>query len=234
MTDPIVSLLGPWSADFGWGGIAFRILLALLTAAIVGCERASKRHAAGLRTFILVSLTSCAAMTLEGRLGSRYFLLSAAAVIGAALLSMNSTVFSSKNQIKGLTTSVALWAEAVIGLTIGAAHYTLTAILFVVFLICLSMLPDVEALLKNRSNHFEDHLELKSSTDLQDFVATIRKLGMILDDIELNPAYIGSGLSVYTIAITVSSKELKKYKSHGEIIEALATLSCVSHIEEIR
>ena len=77
------------------------------------------------------------------------------------------------------------------------------------------------------------HLELKSKSDLSSFTATIRRLGMKIDDIEMNPAYINSGLSVYTVSFTISSSELKKYKSHGEIIEALASLEYVSYIEEL-
>ena len=38
----------------------------------------------------------------------------------------------------------------------------------------------------------------------------------------------------YSIAISVSNEMLKKYKSHGEIIEALKTLDYVYHIEEMR
>ena len=77
------------------------------------------------------------------------------------------------------------------------------------------------------------HLELINSSYLQDFVTTIRKLGLKIDDIELNPAYVNSGLSVYSVAISISSKELKKYKTHKEIIEALSTLNYVYHIEEM-
>ena len=56
---------------------------------------------------------------------------------------------------------------------------------------------------------------------------------MRIDDIESNPAYSGSGLSVYSVSITVGSEELKKYKSHNEIIKALSTLDYVYHIEEM-
>ena len=56
---------------------------------------------------------------------------------------------------------------------------------------------------------------------------------MRIDDIELNPAYLNSGLSVYTISFTISSRELRKYKKHSEIIEALKTLDYVAYIEEI-
>ena len=38
-------------------------------------------------------------------------------------------------------------------------------------------------------------------------MATIRELGMVIDDIETNPAYVNSGLSVYSIAISIRSAE---------------------------
>ncbi len=98
----------------------------------------------------------------------------------------------------------------------------------------LSSLPGLEMYLKNRSNHFEIHLELKSRQYLQDFVTTIRRLGLRIDDIELNTAYHGSGLSVYSVTFTIDSKELKKFKTHKEIIEALSTIDYIYHIEEMR
>ena len=69
--------------------------------------------------------------------------------------------------------------------------------------------------------------------DLQSFVTTIRQLGLKIDDIEVNPAYINSGLSVYSIALTIQSGELKKYKTHTEIIEALRSIEYIHHIEEM-
>ena len=87
--------------------------------------------------------------------------------------------------------------------------------------------------MRNKSNHFEVHLELRSKNDLESFSTTIRRLGMRIDDIELNPAYLNSGMSVYTVAFTISSEELRKYKKHSEIIEALSSLDYISFIEEI-
>jgi putative Mg2+ transporter-C (MgtC) family protein len=165
--------------------------------------------------------------------GTEFFIISAASIVSIAIISMNSILFSSRNQIKGLTTSFGLWASSIIGLTIGAGCYTITLVSFVALLCSLSWFPAIEIYLKNRSNHFEVHLELKSSMYLQDFTSTIRKLGLTIDDIELNPAYVNSGLSVYSIAISISSKELKKYKTHEEIIEALKTLEYIYHIEEM-
>ncbi len=236
--DPIARLLGPWSVELNWSSILLRILLALLLGVFIGAERASKRHSAGLRTFILVTLASAVTMMLElflmETVGGTAHLLSAAVIIAVAIITENSVLFSSRNQIKGLTTSVALWAAGVIGLAAGAGYYTVTLVSFAALMACLSWFPSLERYLKDRSNHFEIHLELKSSSYLQNFVTTIRELGLTIDDIELNPAYANSGLSVYSVAISISSAELKKYRTHREIIEALSTLEYVYHIEEMQ
>ena len=118
--------------------------------------------------------------------------------------------------------------------TIGTILYTVTTVSFIALICILYIFPKFEATLKDSSNHFEIHLELKNKSYLQDFVTTIRKLGLRIDDIELNPAYINSGLSVYSISITIDSKELKKYKKHSEIIKALSTLEYIYYVEEIR
>lgn len=237
ISDPVAKLLGTWSMEIGIWSVIFRLFLAVGLSAIIGCERSSKRHAAGLRTFILVTLASAVAMMIDVYLSillsMQLAVISAAAMIGIAIISSNSILYSSKNQIKGLTTSVALWACGLLGFSIGAGFYTISVVFFLLLLFCLSLFPKIEIYLKNRSNHFEIHLELKSKSNLQEFVATLRTLGLKIDDIESNPAYLNSGLSVYSISLTIVSEELKKYKKHTEIIEALATLDYIHYIEEI-
>ncbi|MFA6730842.1 MAG: MgtC/SapB family protein [Eubacteriales bacterium] len=216
--------------------IVLRASLSVAFGAFIGWERSTKRHAAGLRTFILISLAGTMATMLDTYLLKDTFpypLLSAAAVIGVSIISGNSILYSSKNQIKGLTTSAGLWAAGIIGLCIGAGFYAAAGIGFLAVVATLSLFPKIEMFLKNRSNHFEIHLELKSKSNLQDFVTTIRKLGLKVDDIETNPAYLNSGLSVYSVSLTISLNELKKHKTHSEIIEALSTLDYVNFIEEI-
>ncbi len=235
MIDPIAALLGEWSQTFNVPSILFRLALSVILAAIIGCERSSKRHSAGLRTFILISLAMTVIMLLDLYIApdTEQHLLSFAGIIGVAVISVHSLLLSSRSQIKGLTTAAGLWVSGIIGLTAGAGYYTVTLASFVVLISCLSLFPRVERYLKNHSNHFEVHLELKNSGYLQNFVTTIRRLGLNIDDIEANPAYANSGLSVYSIAISISSKELKKYKTHTEIIEALRSLDYIYHIEEM-
>ena len=230
-------LLGQWSIELGLGSVLLRLALSLAFSAIIGCERSSKRHSAGLRTFILVSLAGTGTMLIDEYLMQQFGvpapLLSAAAVIGTATISSNSILYSSKSQIKGLTTSVGLWCCGVLGMSVGAGFYTLSLMLFLSMLACMSGLPVLEKLLKDRYNHFEVHLELKNKGDLPDFVSTVRALGIRIDDIESNPAYLNSGISVFSVSFTVASKELKQYKKHEDIINALRSLDYVYHIEEM-
>ncbi len=235
--DLLANLLGAWSEELGLGSILLRVALSALFAAVIGCERSSKRHSAGLRTFILVSIAGDSAMLIDQWLkafsGVKLPVLSAAAVVGMATISGNSILFSSRNQIKGLTTSAGLWCCGLLGLALGAGLYTPALVLFLVLLCSMSGLPVLEKHLKDRSNHFEVHLELKNKGDLADFVATIRALGIRIDDIESNPAYLNSGLSVFSVSFTVDSPELKQYKKHTEIIEALRSLDYVYYFEEM-
>lgn len=234
--DYFVNILGPWISDLNTGSILLRIALSLVLAAIVGCERSSKRHSAGFRTFIIVSLAATTAAIIEVYLfasGYTASWITAAVVIGAASVSGYSILFSSKGQIKGLTTSAGLWMCGIIGIAIGMGLYTAALIAYAALLCSLSFFPAIEKYLKDKSNHFEVHLELKAKSDLPYFTTTIRRLGMRIDDIELNPAYLNSGLSVYTVSFTISSQELKKYKKHSEIIEALRSLDYISYIEEM-
>ena len=233
ITDPIAALLGNWASGVSLGSVLLRIGLSILLAAMIGLERAQKRHTAGMRTFIIVSFASTTAMLLDLFLNLPVPVLSAASVISLGSISTYSILFSSKSQIKGLTTAVALWTCCIIGLAIGCGFYTVACICFIALIFCLDLMPTWETYLKDKSNHFEIHLELTDKRNLPSFVATARELGLKIDDIESNPAYLNSGLSVFSISLTIVSPELKAFKKHGEIIEALGTLEYVSFVEEI-
>ena len=236
-TDPIAALLGTWSQGLGFATIVLRVVLSCALATVIGCERASKRHSAGLRTFLLIALAACATMALDEFLfasrATPSYLLSGAMIVAVGIICVNSLVFNARNKIKGLTTAAALLGCGVIGLCIGAGAYTIGVVAFVVLLPSLAWLTTFETYLKNRSNHFEIHLELKNASFLQDFVTVIRQLGLTIDDIESNPAYVGSGLSVYSVALSIHNDQLQKYKTHAEIIEALNSLEYISYIEEM-
>ena len=167
--DPIAGLLGAWSAGLNLGSALLRIALIVALAASIGCERSSKRHSAGLRTFVLAAFSATVSMLLDQYvyvlLGCKLPLLSAATLLAVTSVSANSILYSSRGQIKGLTTSAGLVSCCILGFATGAGLYALTLIVYVFLLCILAGFPAFEAYLKNRSNHFEVHMELKSSSN---------------------------------------------------------------------
>ena len=237
MKDIIANFLGEWCVGFNVWGLVFKVAIIVVMSAIVGCERATKRHAAGLRTFMLVSLISMLAAVVDsyiiGTLGAKFSFAVGATIVGLAIVSSNTILYSSKSQLKGLTTSVALWGMCLISILIGLDLYTAALIAFAAFMLCLTGFMKPEYALKRRSDHFEIHLELTSKNSLQDFIAAVRQLGLKIDNIELNTAYMNSGLYVYSIALTIASGEFKKAVRHDDIIAAISSLEYVNFCEEL-
>lgn len=235
--DPLDILTKGFLSQFNIWTIIIRIVLALAVGIIFGLERSRKRHTAGLRTFSFVSLFAAIAALLDVYLMANFKVvfpaITTAVVLGGAIIAGNTLLYSSKSQIKGLTTAIALWLISIIGAAFGAGLYTAALISAVLAYIALNVIPKLEFYLKNRSNHFEIHLELKNKSDLANFTGVLRKLGLKIDDIEANPAYNNTGLGVFSISLTIRTKELKKFKTHKEIIEALSTLDYINCIEEI-
>ena len=230
----ISKLLGVWSQQpLHPASILFRILVAFVFASIIGSERATKRHPAGLRTFILVALGAVFAAMCDRYMIAKYKipLISAASIISQAIISSNSILFSSKSQLKGLTTTVSLWATGIISLCIGFGLYDTAAIGFIAMTFCVGAFPALERWIKGHSSLFEIHVELISRDKLQLFISTLRQFGLKIEEIEYNPAYANSGLGVYTLQL-IKGDKLKK-QSHAEIIEALSALEYVQFIEEI-
>ena len=236
MRDIIAELLGPWSAGLNTWSVLFRIGLTILLTAIIGWERSGKRLALGLRSFIILGTTCCAAMiadtALMERSGEMLPILSAAAFIVSFLTGNGATYFSSRSKMRGITTVACLCCSCMVSILCGAGFYYIALLTFVGMYITTTFLAKLEGYLLSRSDRFSVHMELRSRTDLKDFVKVVRQLGMRVHDIESNPAYHNSGLSVYSVSLSIVSPELKHFKTHAEIIEALSTLEYVSFIEE--
>ena len=238
ITDPIISFFGDtlnWLSDITniWT-ILIRILLAILCAGIIGVERSRKRQAAGLRTYILVCLGAAIVMMLSDFLvlsnpGSDAGRLGAQVVSGIGFLGAGTILVTSKNRIKWLTTAAGLWAAACMGLTIGAGFYTLGIIGSILILIVLTILPKIEQIFRRKTKYFELHVELDDRSNLKDLVNFLRSINVQISSIEKNPAYIQSGLSVYTMTLNSEEK-----RDHDTFIETIKNLKYVNHCEELK
>jgi|WetSurMetagenome_2_1015567.scaffolds.fasta_scaffold00139_17 putative Mg2+ transporter-C (MgtC) family protein len=110
-----------------------KIVLAALIGAAIGFEREAHGQAAGLRTYVLVSIGACLMMLLSihmeelFRLSGKYervINIDPGRIASYAIASMGflgaGAIIKGKGSVKGLTTAAGLWLVTGIGLTIGA------------------------------------------------------------------------------------------------------------------
>ncbi|MGZ7442407.1 MgtC/SapB family protein [Paenibacillus sp. TH7-28] len=120
---------------------------------IIGYEREINRHAAGLRTNILVCVGSTLIMLLsiygftqflnEPSVRSDPARLAAQVISGIGFLGAG-TIMQRGSSIKGLTTAATLWVMAAIGLAVGAGFYYPAVVTCAFVFISLKVLNKVE------------------------------------------------------------------------------------------
>lgn len=240
IVDPIVKLFNEELAKTLTGlniwSILLRVLLAVVISGAIGIERASRKQAAGLRTYMLVGLGSAVIMITNQYLIETFgngdpARLGAGVLSGIGFLGAGTIMFTSKSQVKGLTTAAGLWATACLGLCIGCGFYTIALIVFVIMILSLQFLPKIESLLISKRGYFELHIEFEERSNLKTFVSLVRENGFKIIAVEHNPAYSNSGLSVYTMVMIENKK--KKCISRKEMLELTKSLPYVEFVEEL-
>lgn len=235
--DPLVKATDwSWLEGISILNIIIRLLLATIFGGVIGFERTTKKHAAGLRTYMLVCIGSAMAMMVNEYLIMRYSggdgaRMGAQVLSGIGFLGAGTIIITSKNRIKGLTTAAALWTCGAMGLSIGAGYYTLSIVGFVFIFIILTILPIFENLINRHTSSFEIHIEFETESDLKFFIKYVRDNKMKIKALEKNLAYESSGLSVYTIYIG-GQKEFS-LDNHQDFIEEIRSLDYVNYVEEI-
>lgn len=233
--DPIAKALGEWSINITFGSIILRLSLAAMLSFLIGLERSSRNHAAGLRTYSIVTIGATVAMLTNQFIfestgsgdGAR---LGAQVISGIGFLGAGSIMVTSRNQIRGLTTAAGLWASACVGLAVGSGFYTLAIIAGITILCIFTILQGLEGYFKDHSKYFTIHIELESTTDLKTLMSFIRSKGVSITRVELNQAYAQSGLAVYTIYL---SNNENRELLHIPFLSDLRELNYVCFVEEI-
>ena len=122
-----------------------RLALAVIFGGLIGFERELSNHPAGLRTHILVCVTSALIMITSERMFARYsdivnidpMRLGAQIISGIGFLGAGAIIKEGVT-IKGLTTAACLWSVACVGIALGVGFYfgaaATTAVLFSVLI----------------------------------------------------------------------------------------------------
>lgn len=112
-------------------GYLGRIVLAGICGGVIGYERQSKRKIAGLRTHVIVAVSS-ALMIILSKYGfqdvlDEYVKLDPSRVASGIVTAIgflgSGMIFFRNNSVSGLTTSAGVWATVGVGMAVGAGMY---------------------------------------------------------------------------------------------------------------
>lgn len=143
----------------------YELLLAVALGAIIGAEREYHSKSAGLRTMIMVSLSSCLFTIISLKIGvENPDRLAANVLTGLGFLGAG-VILKDENRISGITTATTIWMTAALGMAVGAGYALLsiwtTIIVMLVLVLLLYVQRGIELLNQERSYEmvccFEQH-----------------------------------------------------------------------------
>ena len=213
-------------------GIVLRILAAIVLGGIIGLERGMKNRAAGLRTYMLVSLGACVVMLIN-QYTTQVFgsgdpvRLGAQVISGIGFLGAGTIVVTSHNQIKGLTTAAGLWASACIGLAIGIGLYEVALIAGLCVFLVLTVLHEMDFFLRSRTRVVDAYVELDQSVSLGKFIRAIREQGLEISNIQREHD-IAYGDEVLSFTATIKGR---KKTNQTELVRILKKQEGVKYLE---
>ncbi len=124
-----------------------RIACACIAGIILGLERKFRQQSVGMRTLILICVSSCLIMMISisaaHRFGGDSMRLAAQVVSGIGFLGTGAIIRYGLN-VKGLTSAGIIWTAAAIGLAVGAEMYIESLTALAVCVISLIVLEKVE------------------------------------------------------------------------------------------
>ena len=215
--------------------IFFRLSLAMLLGGIIGLERGIKGRAAGMRTYMLVSLGSALVMITNEYMSGIFVgidpaRMGAQVISGIGFLGAGTIIITRDRQVRGLTTAAGLWASACMGLAIGVGFYSgaLIGMLFIFFVT--TGIHRLDSKLLSKSRVVDLYVELKESASIYELLETIRETGAKVTYIELTrPKYDGQS----TQTAVLLSLFLPARKVHYELLAEFNEIAFVSFVEEL-
>ena len=214
--------------------VAVRLVLAVICGACIGLERERKRRPAGFRTHILICLG--AAMTtltsqyisLELGLFTDMARLGAQVIAGIGFIGAGTIIITKRRQVKGLTTAAGLWADAVVGLCIGAGFFEAAIVATVIILLAEIVFSRLEYFIVSNARTINIVVEYIEGGDLGRIVDEIKQTSTHIIDLELTKTN-----KEERTCCAIFSLRIPRKITHGELISRVAKLSCVVAVEEL-
>ena len=206
------------------------MILATVMGGIIGMERGATKHAAGLRTFMLVCLGAALAQIIDMRCVMVYgsgdpMRLAQGVINGIGFLGVGTIVVTGKSHIKGLTTAATLWTTAVLGISIGSGYLYSSIITFALIMLVIKAMAGLSRRQMSRSRMLEISVEFADKDGTKSVVNYLRDHGYNITEMDKKENEDS--------ILLILDVDLGKKMSHAKIIDEIGKLDEVEFIMEI-
>lgn len=216
--------------EFNEISVAVRLVLATVMGGIIGMERGATRHAAGLRTFMLVCVGAALAQIVNIHCVLTYgtgdpVRLAQGVINGIGFLGVGTIVVTGTSHIKGLTTAATLWTTAVLGISIGSGYLYSSVITFVLVIVAVKLMAGFSRRQMQHNRILQVKVEVISDDGIKNVVEYLREHGYRITEIDKRKSdnKILLGLDI----------DLGKKLSHDGIVEEMSRIDDVEFVMEI-
>ncbi len=216
--------------EFNEVSVAVRLVMATVMGGIIGLERGATKHAAGLRTFMLVCLGAALAQIIDMRCVLQYgtgdpVRLAQGVINGIGFLGVGTIVITGRSHIKGLTTAATLWTTAVLGISIGSGYLYSSIITFALIMVVIKMMAGFSRRQMQHNKFLQVKVEVSNNDGAKSVIAYLRDNGYRITEIDKkrNDDNILLRMDI----------NLGKKVNHDLVIEELDKLEDVEFVTEI-
>lgn len=231
--------------EFNFVSVVVRLVLAMISGALIGYGREKKERNAGLRTYMLISIGAALTLLISfyeyemlqggwasvvAEIGQKFdgTRFGAQVLAGIGFLAAGTIIASAHQQVSGLTSAIGLFAAAVLGIASGAAFYECVVPAIVIIIFSMEVLQPLEVLYKRRLRNITITIKYLNPTDIEMIKETIENQGAQLFDIDPEEPDEDNYPSVI-----FSMKMSKEKSSHSEMLSSIAELPCVLSLHEL-
>ena len=238
----MLSILDPLR-DFSLAGILCRLILAMACAGLIGYGRTLRGCAAGLRTYMLISLGASLSILITlyewqmlhtvwahilAEVGEKFDAsrLASQAITGIGFLGAGTILKVAHQQVNGLTTATGLFATVCMSIAAGAGFYECVILVMLLIILVLNVMTPLEVLYKRRLRNITLNIEMEDSENIPGIISVIeaQNASIYEIDVETGPAPAS--------AIFILQMSKKNY-SHSDMLTTIAEMDCVRSVEEL-
>lgn len=213
--------------------IGIRIFLALILGGVLGFERTKKGRPAGLRTYMLVSLSACLVMLsglyLYELLGPGFdpSRMAAQVISGIGFLGAGTIMLKRSRYITGLTTAAGIFATACIGIACGLGFYFGALMALLACIIIMFFADRLQRMYISGRKRMNIYFVLEDMKHLRLFSSYLSENNIEIHDFETFPMEGTTGLSVACTVIFPVKRD------HAEALEEFRQLEGILLIESM-